>query len=153
GWIGIQVLSELLRYCDGYGTFKPVYEGLRAHFYAAAFEELPKILSLIGMREIAGAARLVMDGADTGDSHCLTLVHNASLLTAEMAHSVYAKLGFEREQATDIVLAGSLFKSPTYRHGFEQAISGLIPTKNYHFRQEVSSPVLGGIALAKALFA
>jgi len=153
GWIGIRILSELLRYCDGYGTYRPVYESLRERFGAVSFEDLPKILSLIGMREIAGAARPVLDGADAGDGHCGALVRKAALLAAEMAYSVYAKLDFEREHAVDIVLAGSLFKSTAYRDGFEEATSRLIPKGNFHFRREVSSPVLGGIELAKTLFA
>jgi N-acetylglucosamine kinase-like BadF-type ATPase len=152
GWIGIQVLCGLLRYCDGYGEHRQVFGDLRDHFGAPSFEELPGILSRIGMQEIAAVARMVMDRADGGDPYCEELVHRAAHLTAEIACSVYAKLQFDRESSVDVVMAGSLFKCPAYRRKFLESLKRIAPKENLRFCQEVSSPVLGGIALAKALF-
>ncbi|MCL2812759.1 MAG: hypothetical protein FWD25_12840 [Clostridia bacterium] len=153
GWIGIRILGKLLRYCDGYDKHLPVFDDLRTHFGASSFEELPHNLSLIGMREIAGAARVVLGCADAGDPYCLELVHQAAFLAAEMGCSVYAKLAFAREPSVDVVMAGSLFKSLSFREKFMEEIQTMASAKNLRFCEAVSNPVLGGIALAKALFA
>ena len=94
-----------------------------------------------------------MDHADAGDPYCEELVHSAAHLAAEIACSVYAKLAFDREPTVDVVMAGSLFKSPTFRHRLMEELQTMAPSKNLRFREEASSPVLGGIALANALFA
>jgi len=152
-WLGIKVLSSLLRYCDGYGTYHKVYEDIKNHFAAASFFELPKILSLIGVSQTAAAARIVMDSADGGDAYCGQLVRQAAGLVAQIACSVYKKLHFETERSVDVVMAGSLFKSMLYDRVFTQALKNLIPKDNLRFCREVFKPVLGGIALAKNLFA
>ena len=152
GWIGIQVLCALLRYCDGYGPHWQVFDDLRDHFGTPSFEEVPRLLSQVGMQEIAATARVVMDRADGGDPCCEDLVRRAAHLAAKIAHSVYAKLHFDGESTVDVVMAGSLFKCPTYRGKFLEDFQAMASKKNLRFCEEVSSPVLGGIALAKALF-
>jgi len=152
-WIGIQVLLKLLRYCDGYDSHQQVFDSLRTHFAAPSFGALPWILSRISMQEIAAAARLIMDQADAGDAYCGQLVRRAAFHAAEIACSVYGKLEFSREPSIDVVMAGSLFKSPAYRNGFMEELGCMTLRDNLHFCEEVSSPVLGGITLAKTLFA
>ena len=153
GWIGIQVLQKLLRYCDGYDVHRPVFDSLREHFGAPTFDGLPRILTLISMQQIAATARLIMDQADAGDSYCVEWVHRAAFLAAEIAASVYAKLAFGGEPSVDVVMAGSLFKCPTYREKFMEEMPRVTRSGNMRFCEEVKSPVLGGIALAKILFA
>jgi len=151
-WIGIQVLQKILRFCDGYDAYQPVFDHLRQHFSAPSFDELPKILTLIDMQQIAATARLVIDHAEAGDSFCDELVRRAACHTAEIATSVYAKLAFHQESSVDVVMAGSLFKSPTYRRRFIKETLRLTAGDNMRFCEEVSRPVLGGVALAKVLF-
>ena len=152
-WIGIQVLQKLLRYCDGYDAHQLVFDSLREFFNASAFDELPQILTLISMQQIAATARLILDHADMGDPYCGELVHRAATLTAEIAASVYAKLAFSREPSVDVVMAGSLFKCPTYRKKFMEEMPRITRRENTRFCEQVKSPVLGGIELAKILFA
>lgn len=152
GWIGVQVLRALLRYCDGYEAYQPVFEVLREHFQAESFEALPSILTRIDVREVASTAKPVAKMADAGDPHCAKLVCEAARLVAEIAASVYRKLAFDREESVDIVTAGSLFKAATFYHRFTEVLQGNVSKKNLCFQGEVSSPVLGGLALAKMLF-
>jgi N-acetylglucosamine kinase-like BadF-type ATPase len=152
GWIGIQVLKALLRYCDGYGEYRPVFEALRRHYQSASFEELPRRLSQVTMGEIAGAARPTMDMADAGDPFCLGLVGEAALLAAEVALSIYRKLQFQNQPLVDIVMAGSLYKSPTFNAAFRKNLIGLAKKDNMVFYDGVKKPVLGGVALAREMF-
>jgi len=152
GWIGIQVLTKLLRYCDGYDVHLPVFDGLLTHFGISSFEVLPVKLSLIAMREIAGAARMVTDLADAGDPYCEELVQRAACMIAEIARSVYLKLDFAQEPSVDAVMAGSLFKSTFFRSKFIEEMQSVTPADNLRYCEATSSPVLGGIAIAKALF-
>lgn len=151
-WIGIKALQALLRYCDGYGPYQAVFEVILRHFAASTFEDLPKILTQCSITEIAGVAKPIMEEADTGDPYALALVHEAAELVATIALSVYRKLRFEKEPSVDIVMAGSLFKSPAFHQRFAQHFQLGIPTQNSHLCDEVASPVMGGIALAKAMF-
>ena len=151
-WIAIQVLRALLRYCDGYGAYQPIFETLRLHFQADSFETLPHILTRSGVQEVASGAKPITEAADAGDAYCADVVRQAAQLVAEIAWSVYVKLEFEKEQAVDIVAAGSLFKCECFYRWFTEALSEKAAVKNLRFRGEVVSPVLGGIALAKVLF-
>ena len=152
GWIGVQVLRALLRYCDGYGTYEPVFDVLRSEFRAPSFEALPPILTRASIPEVAATARTVMELADGGDAYCAGLVQEAAVLVAEIAWSVYRKLGFEKENAVDVVMAGSLFKCVPYSRWFQAAMLERAAVKNLRFRDGAGSPVLGGITLAKLLF-
>ncbi len=149
GWIGIQILKVLLRYCDGYGKYQNVFEVLRKFYGADTFEELPKRLSQITMSEIAGAAKPTMDMADDGDPYCISIVNDAAFLVAELAHAVYTKLGFGNEPSVDIVMAGSLYNSPTFNTAFRKNLMDLAKKENMVFYDHVENPVLGGIAYAK----
>jgi len=151
-WIGIKVLTKLLRYCDGYDERQDVYDDLRAHFGARSFDELRNILAHINVQETAATARLIMDRADDGDPHCADIVNEAARYIAELAYSVYVKLVFHKERSVDIVMSGSLFKSPLYNRVFTEEIRSKPNAGNIVFRGGAAHPVMGGIALAKLLF-
>jgi N-acetylglucosamine kinase-like BadF-type ATPase len=152
GWIGIQVLKDLLRYCDGYGNYEDVFETLRKLYQAETFEEVPKKLSQCTMSEIASAARPTMDFADAGDEYCIKLVNEAAFHTAEIAHAVYAKLNFSEEEQVDVVMAGSLYNSKTFNAAFRKNCIRLTQKENIVFYDGVDKPVLGGIEYAKNKF-
>lgn len=152
GWIGVQALRALLRYCDGYGPYDPVFDVLREHFQAETFDALPPILSRIGVQEVAAAAKPVADLADSGDVYCEKLVRQAARLIAELAASVYRKLRFADEESVDIVTAGSLFKCASFCRWFSEALKEDVSNDNLRFRGAASNPVLGGVKLAQLLF-
>jgi N-acetylglucosamine kinase-like BadF-type ATPase len=152
GWIGIQVLKDLIRYCDGYGKYEDVFEKLRKLFKAENFEELPKKLSQVSMSEIAGAAKPTMDLADSGNHYCIKLVNEAAFHAAEIAAAVYTKLNFNNEPKIDIVMAGSLYNSPTFNGAFRKNCIDLTQKENVIFYDNVDKPVLGGIEYAKTKF-
>jgi N-acetylglucosamine kinase-like BadF-type ATPase len=151
-WIGIKVLTKLLRYCDGYDEYQAVYDDLRAHFDARSFNELRNVLSRINVQETAATARLIMDRADGGDPYCADIVKSAARFTAELAYSVYVKLDFHEERSVDTVMSGSLFKSPLYNHTFTEEMRGKPNAGNITFHGGAANPVMGGITLAKKLF-
>ena len=151
-WLGVQILRALLRYCDGYEPYQPIFDVLRAHFGAAEFDELPPILTNANVQEVAGTAKPVMEMADAGDAYCAELVQEAARLVAEIAGSVYRKLAFELENEVEVVTAGSLFKSTAFYQEFTETLAKKVAAQNLRFCGEVVSPVLGGIALAKILF-
>lgn len=152
GWLGIQVLKALLRYCDGYEKPQPVFAKLREFFGVSSYSDLPKMLSQFAMNEIASAARPLMDFADEGDPYCLKLVEQAAGLVADIAFSVYFKLEFSSESKVDIVMAGSLYKSNTFKKAFVEAFEARAGSHNLVFHNDVELPVLGGIILAKEKF-
>lgn len=152
GWIGIQVLKALLRHCDGYEAAQPIFDKLRVFFNAKSFDELPKMLSRFSMGEIASAARPTMDLADEGDEYCLRLVCEAAVLVAEVAYCVYDKLDFKAESRVDIVMAGSLYKSPTFKTAFQTELIKCARSSNMVFHNDEELPVMGGIAIAKERF-
>lgn len=152
GWIGIRALRDTLRYCDGYGDYREAFEIIREHFGASSFESLPGMLSKVNMTEIAGAAKLLMDHADMGDPYGRQIVSQAAGLIAEVAYSAYRRLGFQDESEVDIVMAGSLYKSPLYKKLFIESLTRKVSAGNLRFRDAASAPVEGGIALARTLF-
>ncbi len=152
GWIGIQVLKALLRYCDGYGKYQDVFEELRRFYKAASFEEIPNRLSQISISEIAGAAKPIMNMADAGDPYSTSIVDKAAFHVAEIAYAVYATLGFGSETRVDIVMAGSLYNSPTFNAAFRKNCAELAQKENMVFYDGVEKPVLGGIEYAKNRF-
>lgn len=152
-WIGAKALRATLRHADGYAPFHPLFDEIRKSFGAKSFAELPFLLAQVNVTEIAGKAKLVMDLAD-GDKNDLAcaLVEKAAHLAARIAMSVYNKLDFAYESHVDVVMAGSLFKSISYRQAFQTDFAALLPASNVSFLMEVKSPVLGGITLAKQMF-
>lgn len=152
GWIGIQGLKALLRYCDGYGEYQDVFDKLRAFYGVDSFAELPKQLSQLTIGEIASAAKPIMDMADAGDRYCTGIVNDAAFHVAEIAHAVYTKLNFDTEPSVDIVMAGSLYNSPVFNAAFRKNLIGLTQKENMIFYDNVEKPVWGGIVFAKEMF-
>ena len=152
GWIGIRVLRDVLRYCDGYGEYREVFEPIREHFKADSFENLPSVLSKVNMTQIAGAAKLLMDHSDLGDPYSLELVRRAARWISEIAYSAYHKLGFQNEDKIDVVMAGSLYKSPMYKKLFMESFTHKVAVDNLRFCEATSGPVEGGISLARIMF-
>ena len=152
-WIGTRALQAAIRYADGYEPYREVFDALREAFGAASFEELPKILSRANTTDVADKAKIVMDLADAGKSaYAAELVEEAASLVAQIAVSVYDKLGFSKEEKVDVVMAGSLFKSRVFHQSFQKAFLVGIANQNIEFLKEVKNPVLGGIALAERMF-
>lgn len=152
GWIGIRVLRDILRYCDGYGEYRDVFEPIREHFQADSFESLPGILSKVNMTQIAGAAKLLMDHSDLGDPYSLEIVNCAGRWISEIAYSAYHQLGFRNEDKIDVVMAGSLYKSSTYKKCFMESFVDKVAVDNLRFCEATTGPVEGGISLARIMF-
>ncbi len=152
GWMGIRVLRDVLRYCDGYGKYQDVFEAIRIYFKAPSFEEMPNVLTQANMAQIASTARVVMDEADKGDSYSLGIVDRAARLVSEIAYAVYRRLEFHNESAVDIVMAGSLYKSFAFKSMLTQYLVESLSKDNLRFCEETASPVSGGIKLAHHLF-
>ena len=148
GWIGISVIRDLLRYCDGYGEYRPVYDVIRTHMNKSGFDILPAALSLYGIEELAGFAKLIMDEAERGDDYCASLTGKSAELVAEIANSVYRKLGFINESVVDVVMLGSLFKSQFFCTAFKESLIAMTGKDNFDFCGQVKKPVLGGIEYA-----
>lgn len=152
GWLGLHVLRDMIRNCDGYAPYQTVFANLKKHFNAKSFDDVPRVLSGISIQEIAGIAKLVMDLADDGEEYCLGYVQQAADHVAEVAASVCKKLEFRNEAAVDVVMAGSLFKSTSFQKRFIHSLKNQVDYDNMRFCDEVRSPVSGGIALAKIMF-
>lgn len=153
-WIGAQAMQAALRHVDGYGFYQPLFDELRKSLGVARLEELPKALSQINLTGIAEQAKVVMALADDQkDPYALSLVEQAGELVAEIAASVYGKLDFRKEEKVDVVMAGSLFKSQTFQEAYEVAFQRIIAMENIRFLKEIKNPVLGGIVLARKMFA
>ena len=152
GWMGLYVIRDLLRYFDGYGEYQLIFDIIREHLGESAFDSLPGIFSQSSLQEIAGYARLVMAQADKGDGYCCAVTASAAELVAEIAWSVYKKLGFPDERSVDVVLSGSLFYSPLFSDTFRSSMTARLSGNNLNFCGEVSSPVMGGIALSCSMF-
>jgi N-acetylglucosamine kinase-like BadF-type ATPase len=153
GWIGISVIKDFLRYYDGYGEYHHVFDIIREHLGESSFDELPGTLSQGSVKETAGFAKLVMDEADKGDKYCSCLTDKAAELVAEIACSVYKKLNFSDEISVDVVMSGSLFKSPSFYKAFKNYLNAMTMRNNFNFCGDVLSPVMGGITLACSMFA
>jgi N-acetylglucosamine kinase-like BadF-type ATPase len=152
GWIGISVIKDLLRYCDGYGGYRHIFDIIREYFGGAGFDALPGILSQSNVTEMAELAKLVMDESDNGDLYCTDLTSKAAGLVAEIAYSVYQKLNFIGERSVDVVMSGSLFKTLFFCETFKDNLKAMAQNNNFNFCSGVSSPVMGGIELAHTLF-
>ena len=152
GWIGIHVIRDLLRYCDGYGEYRRIFDIIRLHMQKDSFDELPHTLSLYTIEEIAGFAKLVMDEAEEGDGFCATLTDRSAELVAEIAYSVYKKLNFSEESVVDVVMLGSLFKSGYYCEAFKKCLTEMAGKSNINFCGQARRPVTGGITVAYSMF-
>jgi len=152
GWIGLYVIRDLLRYYDGYGEYQPIFGIIREHLGEAAFDLMPGIFSQSSLQEIAGYARLVMARAHEGDEYCRAVTASAAELVAEISWSVYRKMGFPDEKSVDVVMSGSLFYSPLFSETFKKSMMSRVSISNLNFCGEISSPVMGGIALSCSMF-
>ena len=152
GWMGLYVIRDLLRYYDGYGEYQLIFDIIRGHLGEDTFDMLPGIFSQSSLQEIAGYARLIMAQADNGDAYCSAVTSSAAELVAEIAWSVYRKLGFSDERSVDVVLSGSLFYSPLFCDTFRNSMTARVSRSNLNFCGEVSSPVMGGVALSCSMF-
>jgi len=153
GWIGICLIRDFLRYYDGYGEYRPVYDVIREHMGERTFDPLPGVFSQSSIQEIAGYARVVMSQAEKGDDYSRAITTGAAGLVAEISCSVYEKLHFSDEPSVDVVMSGSLFKSPLFCGIFMEKMKTKLSGENVNFCSEAASPVTGGIALSCKLFA
>ena len=151
-WIGISVVKDLLRYYDGYGEHRRIFDIIHEHMKERSFDTLQSQLSKCVVKELAGFAKLVMDEAAKDDAYCLELVHTAACLVAEISHSVYQKLNFSNENSIDIVMTGSLFKSKIFCEAFKENLRDRTNQSNICYYINNMSPIKGGITLAQSLF-
>jgi len=152
GWIGISVTRDLLRYCDGYGKHRKIFDIIRGYMGMDSFDEMPGALSLYSIEEIAGFAKLIMDEAEKGDGYCSRITGQSAGLIAEIAHSVYVKLNFSEEDVVDVVMLGSLFKSKYFCDAFKERLTSMADKNNMNFCGQTKRPVAGGIAVAYSMF-
>jgi len=152
GWMGLHVIRDLLRYYDGYGEYRAIFDIIREHLEEDTFDSLPSVFSQSTIQEIAGFAKLIMAQADDGDEYCGGVTVNAAGLVAEVSNSVYEKLHFSDEESVDVVMSGSLFNSPLFSDTYKNIMRAQVAGKNLNFCAEVPSPVMGGIALSCAKF-
>lgn len=146
-WIGSEVIKQLLLYCDGCGPYEAVFEKIRKEYHAESYSALPMIITRLNSGEIAAAAKVIIEYAESGDVYSAGITDKAIEYLCILADSIYKKLNFCGEESIDIVIAGSLFKSKFFADKLEKSLRLDYSMKNIRLLPAVMKPVDGGIKL------
>lgn len=148
-WIGVEALKASLLYCDGCRPWVSFFEQVKKHFSCDSFRELPYIITEVtDFYEIAKLAELVVTEAEAGDEICLGILKQGADMLAELAGSVYRRLGLEDCGRVSIVCSGGVMKNHTYQQLLKEGIGRLIPLEQLSFSTQKHAPSYGGIKLA-----
>lgn len=151
-WIGAEALKGTLLYCDGCGTYAPLWEMIREAFQCPDFETLPYIVTEVtDYYEIAGLARLVVDGAEQGDQTALGILKEGASLLADMVASIYQRMGFSKDLELSMVFSGGVLQSRVYRQLVKDGLKERISLDKVTFTIQENTPSYGGIKLAKRM--
>jgi len=146
-WIGAEVIKQLLLYCDGCGPYEAVFEKIRKEYNAESYSALPMIITRLNSGEIASAAKVIIECAESGDVYSADITDKAIEYLCILADSIYKKLNFCGKKSIDIVIAGSLFKSKFFADKLEKSLRQDYGMKNIRILPAVMKPVDGGIKL------
>jgi len=146
-WIGIEVLKDLLRYCDGYCDYQLVFDDIRRHCTVEDFKQLPHLVVNYKGNEISALARLVCDSALKNDTYCRGIVDRAASHTADIAKAIYKELKFKNMEKVDVVLAGSLFKNQYYQTQFITCFSEELEIDNVNYKVAIVDTTEGGLII------
>lgn len=148
-WIGMQVLRDILLYCDGEGPYQTVYQEILKEAGAESFEALPFLVTAYPTNRIASYARIICDHGDSGDPYCMEIVKEAAGHVAMLVESVYRKSRFQGSVSIVCVQSGGLFKCNTFKEAFESRIA--LTLLNLTLKAYSGHPVDGGVQLAQYL--
>jgi len=122
-WIAQQVMREMLLFCDGSGSDRPVYAGIARHFGIDDFSAVQARFAVMDVSEIASCARVILEYAEAGDAYAREVGQDAHLALWELVTTLVRRMEYTPEEALHVVLNGSLFKNQWF---LEQFWSGLI---------------------------
>ena len=122
-WIAQQIMKDMLLFCDGIGSDRPVYEGIARHFEIDDFSSVQVRFAAMDVSEIASCTRVVLEYAEAGDMYAREVGGAAHLALWKLATTLAGRMAYVPEEALHIVLNGSLFKNQWF---LEQFWSGLI---------------------------
>lgn len=148
-WIGMQVLRDILLYCDGQGPYHTVYQDILKESGAESFEALPFLVTAYPTNRIASYARIICDHGDSGDPYSTGIVREAAVHVAMLVESVYRKASFKGNAPIDCVRSGGLFKCNTFKEAFKNRVA--LTSLNLTLKAYSGHPVDGGVQLAQYL--
>lgn len=154
-WIGQQVLTVWIQYCDGQRNEDPIFSKLHSFYHLENVrtpEEIPSIIAGLNHADIASCAWMLSDEAENGNLLCKDVVCRAAREVADMAAAVYRKLNLGAEEPLHMVTSGSIFKGELYRKTFQKALREKTGHPDIDYVIFDESPAQAGIRLAKRRF-
>ncbi len=154
-WIGQQVLTTWIQYCDGQRKEDPVFSKLHSFYHLENVrtpEEIPCIIAGLNHADIASCARMLSDEAEKGNLLCQDVVCRAAKEVADMAAAVYRKLDLAYDEPFHMVTSGSIFKGELYLKTFQKALREKTGHPDIEYVKFDESPAQAGIRLAKRHF-
>lgn len=148
-WIGRQILTYMLMYCDGYFPYFPIFSEIKSSFGIQEFKDFPGYITAndLSFTETAAMAKLVVEKAQEKEKLSLSIIKRAAFYLAQQTHAVYRRLDVNQEQVF-IVMAGGVFKNNIVQEPFKKYLLRQMKTdRNIVFADLKGDPVDGGIKL------
>ncbi|MEN8905056.1 MAG: BadF/BadG/BcrA/BcrD ATPase family protein [Clostridiales bacterium] len=145
-WIGNQLLTYLLMYCDGFYMYQKIFEKLIS-FFEKSIEDLPYFIATnqISCNKIAELAKFAFNNTDD-DILPNEILKNAAFYLAQMTTSVYEKLDF-KNSTVPVVLSGGVLKNNLFKDLFKKEMYKLNQNNVFKYIDIKGEPVNGGIQI------
>jgi len=126
-WVARKVMRDMLQFCDGSGSNRPIYEGVLRHFGIDGFSSVHLRFASMGVPEIASCAQMILEYAEDGDVYAREVAHAAHLELWELVTTAVGRMKYSPEEVLQVVLNGSLFKNKWFLEQFWGGLAKRIP--------------------------
>lgn len=142
-WIGRELLRETLLFADGCRRESPLLRQVCQLYPSGCIQE--QIAEITANTEIASFARIVLEHAEKGEPLAQEIIGNAVRLLAQQVQT--ALVGVAKQQQTEVVLSGGLFKNHYFENAFMEELEKM--DRTFAFYSQKAAPVYGGIKIAQ----
>ncbi|MCL2391441.1 MAG: hypothetical protein FWC66_02370 [Oscillospiraceae bacterium] len=117
-WIAQRVMRKMLLFSDGSGSYLPVYAQIARHFDIDDFTQVPFRFAIMTVPEIASAAQIILECAESGDPYAQETVFMAHNALLDLATTPCRRMKYNPDETLQVVLIGSLFKNQWFLERF-----------------------------------
>jgi len=153
-WIGREIMTYLLMYCDGYFPYFPVFSAITAQFGISDFKEFPRYITTnnLSYKETAALAKTVIERAEEGEKLSQAILKRAAFYLARQTYAVYKDLDAMGEKVS-IVMSGGILKNSIVQLSFKEYLLKQVGNReDITFTDVKGDPVDGGINLGLKYF-
>ena len=126
-WIASHILKDMLLFYDGIGRNRAVFKRIAEHFLIKDHSEIPARFTVMDVSEIASAARVILECAESGDPYAQKISRASHKQLWALAATLIRQMDYDPGETLDIVLNGSLFSNDWFLAQFWQGLAERVP--------------------------